>query len=80
MDVCAFSKDFISVEQARKIAEEAASPWLSSLVKNPSIPLLSEHYIEAEHCWIFFRNKDIFIPSDRPFSSGAYAVSKKGSY
>ncbi|MFC5475789.1 hypothetical protein [Paraherbaspirillum soli] len=69
----------ITFEQAKRLAEESASFFLSDFLKDAATPLLQEHYLEAEHCWMFFRNKDIAIPPDRPFCDGAYAISKKGN-
>jgi hypothetical protein len=69
----------ITLEQARLLAEESAAFFLSEFRSDPSVPLLQEHYLEAEHCWMFFRNKNIVIPFDRPFCDGAYVVSKRGN-
>lgn len=69
----------INFEQAKQLAEKSASLFLSEFRPNPSVPLLQEHYLEAEHCWMFFRNKDIVIPPNRPFCDGAYVISKRGN-
>jgi hypothetical protein len=69
----------IQFEEARKIAEESALQKLEQFRKNPAIPILSKHFEEADCCWIFFRNKEIFGPEERKISwDFAIAVSKKG--
>lgn len=67
----------ISIEQARKKAEEAALEQLEPLIGNSKIPVLREQYEEAECCWFFFRNKQIEIPPGA-LRGWAYAVSKLG--
>ena len=42
---------------------------------------LEGDFLEAEHCWIFFRSKRIIVVPGNWFtkSYGAFAVSKKGA-
>lgn len=72
-------KQNITLERARKIATDIAIYDMASDVKNKSIPLLQEEYLEAENCWIFFRNRSILIAPERSISDCAYCVSKKGT-
>ena len=67
----------ITFEHARKLAEEAAMEELSSFIGNQQIPVLCGEHVEAECCWVFFRNKQITIPAGC-LKNYAYAVSKKG--
>ncbi|MFL9982207.1 hypothetical protein [Paraburkholderia sediminicola] len=72
----------ISFEQAREIAKSAAANDVKGIQVDDSKNLLDVDYLEAEYCWIFFRNKEIQIPSEQWFVAayGAYAVSKKGAF
>jgi len=73
------ASESISVEHARKIAEKSALNNLKSFLSDPSVPLLQESCLEAEFCWIFFRNKGINVPAERALTGDwAYAVSKRG--
>jgi hypothetical protein len=48
---------------------------------DPSTDPLSGKVMEAENCWIFFRNKDIHVPSEGAMRGDwAYAVSKDGDF
>lgn len=67
----------ITFEQARSMAEEAATEQLELFRTNENIPVLRELNKEAECCWFFFRNKQIEIPPG-VLRGWAYAVSKKG--
>lgn len=70
----------ISVAHARELAEESARGNLKHFVSNSSIPLLRSSFLEAEFCWIFFRNESIEVPADKALAGNwAYAVSKKGA-
>jgi hypothetical protein len=69
----------ITLDQARKIATDMAGYDTARDVKNKSVQLLQDHYLETEYCWMFFRNKEITIAPERALSDCAYCVSKKGS-
>lgn len=45
----------IDVSEAWAIAEEQARRHLESFITNPSVPVLSDRYQEAPHCWMFLR-------------------------
>jgi hypothetical protein len=69
----------IKLDQARKIASDMAMYDTASDVKDKSIPMLQDGYLEADHCWMFFRNQSIVIAPERALSDCAYCVSKKGN-
>lgn len=69
----------ITLEHARTTAERGAHSLLKDFVRGESTPLLQESFLEADHCWMFFRNKDIAIPPEQGLCDGAYVVSKNGS-
>lgn len=74
------SKAEISLEQARKIAEEQAKMNLSSL-GSAGGSFLQPSYLEAENCWMFFRDKGISVPADAHLGiEWAYVVSKRGKF
>ncbi|MDB5075341.1 MAG: hypothetical protein JWO42_1520 [Chloroflexi bacterium] len=68
----------VTFEEARKAAENAARSHVSNFRKDESIPFLAERHLEAEHCWMFFRNEAIVVPPGR-LLDWAYCVSKRGS-
>lgn len=68
----------ITLEDARKIATDIAAYDTARDVEDKSIPLLQDNYLEAEYCWILFRNKAIVIAPERALSDCAYCISKKG--
>lgn len=70
---------FVNLAQARVIAESGAKSDLEDLVTDSSMPLLQDTFLEADHCWMFFRNKAIHIPAERSLCDCAYVVSRKGS-
>lgn len=69
----------ITLTRAREIATEIAKYDLQDLVEDKATPLLQDAYLEGENCWMFFRNTDIFIPTDHALSDCAYCVSKRGA-
>jgi hypothetical protein len=69
----------ITLDQARKIATDLALSHLSSYWIDKSIPLLQEGNLEAEHCWMFFRNRAIVINQEGALADWAYCISKKGT-
>jgi hypothetical protein len=70
----------ISIMEAMKIAENEARLTLN--IENESeISLLSDRYLEAESCWMFFVNEDIKLSSEITIGlKWAYVVSKKGAF
>ena len=70
----------ISLSQARLIAEKNALADLDGFTGSAS-QVLANEYLEAEHCWMFFKDKKIDVPSDDTLGiKWAYVVSKKGTY
>jgi hypothetical protein len=70
----------ISVNQALNIAERHAFSDLEEFVGS-SMRVLKSEYLEAENCWMFFRNEKINVPIDATLGiKWAYVVSKKGTY
>ena len=74
------TKSTISFEEAYLIALKQAESILSFYLKSADIPVLTQHFMEAPYCWMFFRNKEIIIPKEHSLADGAYVVSKKGSF
>lgn len=72
---------FISYSEARNIAEAEAHSLLAGYLSEQSkIEILSENYLKADHCWMFFRRKDLIFPPEASFAaSAAYVVSKRGT-
>jgi len=68
----------ITVEDARKIADAAASQELNRYVNNSDKPLLRPDFCEGENCWIFFKNPDINIADGDILAASAYCVSRTG--
>jgi hypothetical protein len=75
-------KGTITFDQARKEAENEARRSLRNFMSDPDMPALRDEYLEAEHCWMFFRNPDIKFPDrasgDGMLPDGAYCWSKHG--
>jgi hypothetical protein len=69
----------ITLDQAKKIASELAHTHLSPYWTDKSIPLLKEDHLEAESCWMFFRNPAIEITQEGALADWAYCISKKGT-
>jgi hypothetical protein len=70
----------ISVTEARRIAQKVAEPALRPFMPEGGQDLLREEYAEAENCWFFFRNPEIFVPPEKSMKGDwAYAVSKRGT-
>ena len=69
----------ITLRQAKKIAIDIAVYDTVNDVTDTSMPLLQEEYLEAENCWMFFRNRLIVIAPERALSDCAYCVSKRGN-
>lgn len=70
----------IDINTAKKIALEQASSLLRNVLLGNEIAILQDRYLEAEYCWMFFRNKEIFIPEEQALADGAFVVSKKGAF
>jgi hypothetical protein len=70
----------ISFNQAKTIAEQHAFTDLEGFGAKPTA-ILKDESLEAEHCWMFFRNEQINVPDDALLGiKWAYVVSKKGTY
>ncbi|MCO4857171.1 hypothetical protein MKD49_11840 [Herbaspirillum sp. WGmk3] len=69
----------ITFDQARKIATDLALSHLSVYRKDQTIPLLEDRHLEAEHCWMFFRNPAITISHEGSLADWAYCISKRGT-
>lgn len=69
----------ITLADARKIASNIAKLDVPIDFSEAAGTLLEDAYVEAEYCWIFFRNKAIVLPAERALSDFAYCVSKKGT-
>jgi hypothetical protein len=68
----------ITFDEARKKAADGVRYNAKMDIKDDSIPLLQDEYLEADYCWMFFRNKAIVLAPERALSDFAYCVSKKG--
>jgi hypothetical protein len=69
----------VSFCDAKNLAELSALGNLKNFLKDEKTSLLREDYLEAEHCWVFFRNKEIIVPPESSLGGDcAYAVSKAG--
>lgn len=71
--------ELITFLDAKKIAEDMAKERVIDLVPSNFNRWLDEYYLEAESCWMFFRNREIIIHEERTLVFGAYVVSKKGN-
>ncbi len=71
----------ISPEIARKLAEDAVIRDKEHYANPEFKKALEDDFLEAEHCWIFFRNKEIIVLPENWFtkSYAAFAVSKSGT-
>lgn len=72
----------ITLNQARQMAEDAVMRDRSQY-KSPEVQkALEDEFLEAENCWIFFRNKKIVVLPENWFTKAyvAFAVSKRGSF
>jgi hypothetical protein len=70
----------LTLSEARELARrEGAASWKRYIPQDCS-DCLSERYLEAEHCWFFFRNPVIVVPDENWFAYAysAIAVSKLG--
>lgn len=75
-------KPRITFDEARRIAEVEALSSLEPYMLDPTTnPLDQGRYLEAEYCWMFFRNPEILVPDYGWFvRQAAYAVSKRGAF
>jgi hypothetical protein len=69
----------ITASEARVLAVNAAKPRWVAEVGNTARPFLEDSFIEAQHCWMFFRNRDIAVAPERALADEAYVVSKRGT-
>jgi hypothetical protein len=75
-------KKEITYADARVRAEKTARRELAYYISDPDMPALRDEYLEAENCWMFFRNLAIKLPDptsvDGMLPSWAYCWSKRG--
>lgn len=70
----------ISLSQAWVIAEQHARADLDRFVGSSS-QVLNMEYLEADHCWMFFRTDEINVPLEATLGvKWAYVVSKNGIF
>jgi len=72
----------ITLAQGRQVAEDAVMRDKIHYKNSELEQALEDDFLEAEHCWIFFRNRNIVVLPENWFtkSYGAFAVSKKGAF
>jgi hypothetical protein len=70
----------VTLNEARKLAEETARKHLKPLLKFETMEWLSDIAIECENCWIFLKiNGLVFIDEEASaWADCAFAVSKWG--
>jgi hypothetical protein len=70
----------ISQSQARALAEQHCRAALGQYAY-ATASLLREHYLEAQHCWMYFLSDAVVQPADAaPVGRWAHVVSKHGAY
>jgi hypothetical protein len=70
----------ISLAEAKVIAEQGAFPSLKHFGAK-EFHALEGKPLEAEHCWMFFQNRDLNVPLSATLGvKWAHVVSKKGTY
>lgn len=67
----------ISLERAKFLAKQEAYSELKDFIQSKSHEVLDNYYLEAEHCWIFFKHPSIVIPKNRLYFR-AFAVGDQG--
>jgi 30S ribosomal protein S13 len=75
------NNSIITFSEAREVAQKALKDILinwADLNAGEDICFLSDHYMESEGCWFFFRHDNIFISPDKGPADSAVAVSKRG--
>lgn len=69
-------KDFISEAEARQKAEHCFVEMIPYMAQASAV--LDVRFLEAENCWMFFRNREIDTGEGGFFTDTACAVSKRG--
>lgn len=70
----------ITIDEAKAIVSKGTASHLASHLKDKSMPILDERYLEAEYCWMFFKSPQIEIPPEANLGiKWAYVVSKRGN-
>jgi hypothetical protein len=64
-------------EQARRQAEQTALGILEGVYSGPTSQVLEQRFLEAEHCWMFFRSRAIHLPPEHALRAMAYVFSKR---
>ena len=70
------NSNLIYFKEAKVIATKAASLEMKNFIVDES-KILDEYYLEAEHCWIFFKHPTIVIPK-HVLCFRTFAVSDRG--
>lgn len=72
----------IDWQQARQLAEQAVMRDVDSYESREVQKALEDEFLEAEHCWIFFRNREISVRPEKWFTRAynAFAISKTGAF
>jgi hypothetical protein len=63
--------------EARLKAQKMAEQEFASLYSVDSAMLLDEQWLEAAHCWMFFRDQSLPEPPDCVLAASAFVVSKR---
>ena len=69
----------INLLDARQMAEEIFKEHFeknASLIGNNN--WCSEEYLESNSCWLFFKNKEIIINNEQPYSDFVVVITKNG--
>ena len=71
----------VTLDEARELARRTGAESWSRYIPQDCDDCLVERYLEAEHCWFFFRNPEIIVPDENWFARSytAIAVSKFGT-
>lgn len=69
-------KDFISEAEARQKAEHCFVEMIPYMAQASAV--LNERFLEAENCWMFFRNREVDTGEGGFYTDMACAVSKRG--
>ena len=67
----------MNFDEARKRAVRDAIFDVGHLYEGEPDQILEDHFEEAEHCWMFFRNRSIDVP-EASLRNFAYVFGKHG--
>jgi hypothetical protein len=68
----------MNFHEARQLAQEDAMYHAQGLYFGKAEHVLDDDFLEAEHCWMFFRSRSIVMPPERSLSDFAYVFGKRG--